>query len=87
MSEVKQAKRKGYIRHVPFGVFAGENYHVTIQYTVIYKHYIKGNCHYLTGEKDYEIDWYELEQEECAREDLVERFGEAAIKDIEEQLD
>ncbi len=83
MSDIKQAKRKTFTCHV----LSGDPFQVTIQYTVIHKHYTLGNCYYLTGEKEYEIDWYELEGEECARKDLEERFGEDAINLVEEQLD
>ena len=84
MKTVKQAKRKHVICRTPI---VDEPFNVTIQYTTVYKTSIKGNCVFLDGVDYNEIDWYELDGEEVDREDLVERFHEDAIKQIEEDLD
>lgn len=83
MKTIKQAKREQFNCYTPI---VEEQFKVTIQYTTVYKTSIKDNCIFIEGVDYNEIDWYELEGEEVAREDLVERFGNKAIQRIEVDL-
>lgn len=62
---------------------------VSVHYTYIehkqYEEYAGKTV--IINEPDMEINWYELEDTEVSREDLVHRFGEDAVKELENSLD